>query len=68
MGPNGAFHAYVNRIRSVELGVTTIRCSRYGISGVYDANHQIIAEKLTLDREQIVFHVPVMKRKFTVFF
>ena len=67
-GPNGPFHAYVNRLRAVENGVTMIRCASNGVSGVYDAFHRVRLEEYTLGRGSgYVTRVPLYGRRWTLY-
>lgn len=67
-GPNAMLHAYANRLRAVEHGFTHIRCTQYGVSGVFDAFHHTISEKLTLAKDDgFIAQVPLRGRTWTLY-
>ena len=67
-GPNGVFHAYVNRLRAVENGFTQIRCSSYGVSGIFDPFHRIHLQQYTLGHGHgFVTEIPLYGRRWTMY-
>lgn len=67
-GTIGDSHAFVNRLRAVEHGVTLVRCASNGVSGVFDAFHRVVGQQYTLGRgDGFVGRVPLYGRRVTAF-
>ncbi|CAJ0767152.1 3745_t:CDS:2, partial [Entrophospora sp. SA101] len=67
IGPSGIHYSRVNVFRTIENGFSLMRCSRYGVSGVWNSNGQVYNAIPTLSNLTISFDFPFKKRTKTVY-
>jgi hypothetical protein len=66
-GPIGEYAASITRLRSLENGFTTVRCTENGVSGVFDPFYRILLQLLTEGAgESFVYQVPVLGKRPTL--